>query len=112
MLPETQNLPSRRHQTPIGVGVTLSVRLELRGPPGLVGLGESGVNGARVPEASIDVDSDSLAGKHDIRSTPDTLDGRDIDAVTKSRMVQGLPQRKLWGRISLTSTQHPLACGI
>jgi len=106
VLPEPQDQPSSLGEPAVGIGVTLTIGLELRRPPRAVGSRVSLMDGAGMPEAAIDVDGDPLSGKHHICAAPHTRNRGQVDSVAQSSSMQCGSQRELRSRVTLSRALH------
>jgi len=69
VLPETQNVPSSRTQSLVGVAIPRGVGRELGLPPRAIRARDRAMLGATVPEAPVYEDDQSVAGERDIRAS-------------------------------------------
>jgi hypothetical protein len=78
MRPDANDTPTRGTQASIGIRVSGAVGLDFVTPKLRVALWPGGVLRATVPEAAIDEDGDSGAGKNDIGDPPRLVQQRDV----------------------------------
>jgi hypothetical protein len=100
VLPEAKDTPPSLREASVGIRVPHAVRLELLLPPLAVLLWGRAVNGAVVPVASIDVDSDPRSPKDDVRPSPRPVHGA-IDHETQTTPVELRPEDPL--RLGVTA---------
>ena len=106
MLPDSDDFPARCLQERIRLRIPLYVALELRSPVLLIRPGNRAMVRAKVPEATIDEDSDLRGAEDDVRPAPDLLHRPDVDSVSKPEGMQLLPDRHLWTRVARAIRLH------
>jgi hypothetical protein len=69
MFPHANDLPAERLEPPIRIGIPMPICFDLLAPPVGVGLRQSAVDRAAVPEATIHEHGNARRGKDDINAT-------------------------------------------
>lgn len=85
MLPHPNYDPSQISQTLLCTTVPRDIRFELGSPPVCVCLGRDSVDGATVPEATVDEYGDLGTGEDDVGPAGN---GRHVNAVTETHAMQ------------------------
>lgn len=106
MLPDPDNSPTHRSQQPVCISIALYVREDLPPPPVGICLRPGTVNGARVPEATVNEDSHLQPRKNHIGASPSTRDLA-LKAVTQAQGSQLASQREFAGRVLASGDLHP-----
>lgn len=106
VLPDSHYRPTCAFKQSVGVFVASAVACNLLSPETGVGLSDSVVIGTPVPEASVNEDSNTKPGKHDVCRTADGSNWATMDEVPEPPCVQLSSDRQLGPRITAPIGKH------
>lgn len=107
MLPETQHDPTLLLKDDSSAFVSSPIRLELLSPPSTVPLRKRSVDGAAMPETTVDEDCDPCLLEDDVRPGAHPGNRLTIDSITQTPSVNDLAECNLRGRVAPPRALHP-----